>query len=269
MTRSSLLFFLILLSALTHAGTEPHLFEGLWSNTKDSFSGDKAYYHLAGAALTPLIIRSGTDAAVHNAFENDTSDYFVPGAIIGGSIPALVGLPLYVRGKVHDDKISIGASYAVFQSTIIIVSYVGILKALTGRPQPMNDNSTSIREQSEEFNFGFLERGVYWGWPSGHMATTTAIVTTLTHYYPEKTWLKWVGYGTAAYMLVSVSAHNEGQMHWFSDGVAGAFMGYAIGSTVGSNFYKKYRSPSEQKTSYEIHPLLGPGYSGIQVVWTY
>jgi len=173
--------YLVILVRPSFSSTEPKVFDGLWDNTKDSFTGENAYYHLGAIALTPLIISTGADAEVQETFSKQSSDIFVPGAVAGVLAPALIAGPLYWQGKKHKDNESLRASFAVVHSTIITVSYISVLKGITGRPPPKNEKSTSMRDQSEESNFGFLERGVVWGWPSGHMGTTMALVSTLTH----------------------------------------------------------------------------------------
>jgi hypothetical protein len=73
-----------------------------------------------------------------------------------------------------------------------------------------------------------------------------------------------------AYMLAMVSAEHQGQFHWFSDGVAGGLMGYAIGRTVGRNMRAHVSGEKiiEEKKSVDVLPLLGPGKTGLQFVWT-
>lgn len=261
-----ILFFLTSFPAIGTEGPPP--LDGLWQNTKDSFTGRNAFLHLGGAALTPLIIKSGLDADVNDTFDNrEIYPLRFPGVIAGYVAPFALGLPFYIHGEMNNNTESIRASYAVLHSTIITLTYVSLLKSLTGRPNPNNKSSRDMRDQSERFNFGFMNRGIYWGWPSGHMATTMALASTMTHFYPEKTWVKWAAYGTSAYMFYVVSSYDRGQMHWFSDAVAGGLMGYAIGSTVGSNFRSK-QDQADGKTA-SLLPIFGRDRSGIQMVWTY
>lgn len=262
------LFSLILFSFESQSVNETQPFDGLLQNTKESFTGRNTYLHLTGVALTPVIIRSGLDAEVNDTFnDRDNFPLRFPGVIGGYLAPFALGVPLIVHGKVKENDESIRASYAVLQSTVITLGYVSLLKALTGRPNPDNDSSKSMQEQSEEFNFGILNRGIYWGWPSGHMATTMALTSTITHFYPETAWIKWVAYGTSAYMFYVVSSYDKGQMHWFSDAVAGGLMGYAIGSTVGSNMRLKQNEESSDKTS--LLPIFDKERTGVQLVWQY
>lgn len=206
---------------------------------------------MAGIASIAVIASTDIDYHVHKYFieleEYDNlsrpiirfAQYF--SFVIGGS--------LFAYGKLNNDKEAVGASYAVLQSTIIALGYNTLLKAITGRPNPNWRSNEDMREQSKTFRFGFLHGGVFWGWPSGYTSSTMAVVAALTSFYPEKIWLKIVGYGYVAYMMLGVSSLGRGGMHWFSDAVAAALMSYAIGSTCGKYFRNKF-SPNNPVTNY-------------------
>lgn len=266
-----LLFTLFLIfSHLSLAKTPPRLTDGFWKNTKESFT-EHIPLHLTAIGITPVLIYSGADVHVHNTFKNNDTNLFTIGEAAGYLAPFVVAAPFYVIGEWNKDNESLGAGFAVTQATVITLTSVSLLKSFTGRPPPDKDSSKNIHAQSREFNFGFLNRGIYDGWPSGHMATITALATTLTNYYPEKPWVKWTGYGAMAYTMLTISAHEEGQFHWFSDGVAGGLLGYAIGETVGSNWRENVKgqpAPEPEKKSVQFLPLFAPGRTGIQLVWT-
>lgn len=258
--------FILIFSLQLFAKTEPRLTDGFWKNTKESFT-TKAPYHLAAIGLTPLLIASGADAKVHTAFQGNDNEYFAPGDAAGYLGPFVLGVPLYTVGKLQHDNETLGAAYTVAQTSVITLSTVSILKAITGRREPDTSSERSAQRQSRDFKFGFLNRGIYEGWPSGHMATITSLATAMTYYYPYKTWVKWVGYGSMAYIMLTISAHNEGQFHWFSDGVAGGLIGYAIGKTVGTNMRASVMGTDVPEEKVSILPILGPQKSGIQLVW--
>lgn len=167
--------FWVFAFSFAYGSENPKIFNGFWKNVGQSFKGNNKYYHLSGLALTPLLVESGIDAQVYDS--NNHKDYeklYKVGVISGGSGPFLLGVPLFLHGTISNNKESLTASYALFQSTLITVSYISLLKALTGRPPPDNQSTKSPQEQSEKFNFGFLKRGIVDGWPSGHAGVTTA-----------------------------------------------------------------------------------------------
>ena len=243
--RNSLIIFITLLclSTLSNA-QQPNLYPlgNFGNNILYSFKGNNLYYHLAGLASTAILVSSGADYHVHKYF-NEHEEYgnaTVPVIRIATYFPFVVGGSLFAYGKLHKDDEAVGASYAVLQSTIIAFGYNTLLKAVTGRPNPDWRHTEDMNDLSKTFRFGFLRGGVFWGWPSGHTSSTMAVVSALTSFYPDKTWLKVLGYSYVAYMILGVSSVNRGGMHWFSDAVAASLMSYAIGSTVGKYYRSKF-----------------------------
>ncbi len=225
------------------------VFSQLGNNILNSFKGDNLYLHLAGIASTVLIVETNTDYKVNKFFHEhqEFGDIASPITRIGFYLPFVVGGSLYAYGKIRSDDQALGASFAVFQASLISLGYNSLLKAITGRPHPDPGRVEDMEGLSKTFRFGFLRGGVFWGWPSGHTATTMTVVSALTNYYPNSTWLKVAGYSLVAYMIYGVSSVHGGRMHWFSDAIAAAFMSYAIGSTVGKfyrNKFNKSGSPS-------------------------
>jgi membrane-associated phospholipid phosphatase len=225
-----------------------NLFGNFGNNILDSFKGDNLYLHLAGVASTFLLVSSNIDYHVEKFF-NEHEGYgnaARPVIRIAMYFPFVVSGSLYAYGKLKKDNEAVGASFAVLQSSLIALAYNSLLKAITGRPHPDWRNNKDMKSLSKTFRFGFLRGGVFWGWPSGHTSSTMAVVSALTNFYPDKTWLKIAGYSYVAYMIFAVSSLNRGGMHWFSDAIAAAFMSYAIGSTVGKYYRSQFRNSSNR-----------------------
>ncbi|MGE5352294.1 MAG: phosphatase PAP2 family protein [Acidobacteriota bacterium] len=236
------------------------IYSGLGDNIVNSFKGDKLYLHLAGIASTALLVATGSDYYVFKYF-NDHPAYgnaARPVIHFAQYFPFAIGGALYAHGKLNSDQEAVAASFAVLQSSALAFVYNSLLKAITGRPHPNWREESDMMSLSKQFRFGFWRGGIFWGWPSGHTSSTMAVVSALTSFYPDKTWLKIVGYGYTAYMIFGVSSLNRGGMHWFSDAVAAAFMSYAIGSTVGkyyrSRFDKNAPSQAGQGPSMQTFP---------------
>lgn len=269
MMKGLLLSIILLTSNYAFADTRPEFFKGFWKNTKESFT-ENVPWHLSAIGVTPALIYSGVDARVHDAFKDTDVNWFLPGVSAGYLLP-FISLPLYAEGRAVGNDRTVGAAYAIAQTSIITLTTVSLLKSFTGRPAPDAGSDVSSYEQSKEFNFGFLNRGIYDGWPSGHMATITSIASSMIHYYPEQTWLHVLGYASMTYTLALISVEHHAQFHWFSDGVAGGLMGWAIGKTVGSNMRASMQGTEvvEEKKSVEVLPIFGPQMTGAQVVWIY
>ncbi len=220
------------------------LFGNIGNNVLNSFKGNNLYLHLAGIASTVLIVTTNTDYHVHKFFYDkpEYGDAAMPIIRAGMFIPFVTGGSLYAYGKLGKDDRAVAASFAVLQSSLVAFLYNSLLKAVTGRPNPDWQHHTDMKELSKTFRFGFMRGGIYWGWPSGHTSSAMAVVSALTSFYSEKTWLKIAGYSVVAYMMYGVSSLHRGGMHWFSDAVAAAFMSYAIGSTIGKYYRDQFKS---------------------------
>jgi membrane-associated phospholipid phosphatase len=264
------LFFLLIffLCFETHAELSP--FTDFGKNAKESFT-ENIPFHVAAVVLTPALIYSGADAKVHTALKGGNNDYlYKPTELVGYMAPFIFPIPAYIAGKLLKSERTQGLGFALFQSTIITFSTISFLKAFTGRPPPDVESDRSIQRQARDYNFGLLRRGIFDGWPSGHMATISSVMGTFMSYYAEENWLQYFGWGTMGYALISVSALNQGQFHWFSDGVAGGLMGYSIGSTVGRNMRARVKGLSiEEKKEMTLAPLFSPAGSGVQLVYIY
>ncbi len=220
------------------------VFGNFGNNILHSFIGRNLDYQLAAVVVTPPIVSSDLDYRIEHFFNQHPAygKWADPVPYTGELLPFIAGGSLLAyAGLEHNDEV-LGASFAVIQASIIELMDNIALKAITGRPAPNWRRHSSMDALSEEFRFGFLRGGIWNGWPSGHTGATMAVVSALTSYYPHSTWLKIAGYGLVAYTMYAVSSVDRGSMHWFSDAVAGAFMAYAIGSTVGSYYRRVYSS---------------------------
>lgn len=229
-------------SAAVNQSPDLSLFENIGNNIVNSFKGDNLYLHLAGIASTVLIVTTDTDYHVHKFFydHEEFGNAARPIIYAGMFIPFVTGGSLYAYGKLGKDDRAVAASFAVLQSSLVAFLYNSLLKAVTGRPNPDWQHHSDMKALSKTFRFGFMRGGIFWGWPSGHTSSTMAVVSALTSFYADKTWLKVAGYSLVAYMMYGVSSLHRGGMHWFSDAVAAAFMSYAIGSTIGKYYRSKF-----------------------------
>ena len=142
-----------------------------------------------------------------------------------------------------------------------------MLKAITGRPNPKNENFNNA-SYSKKFNFGFMKSGAHYGWPSGHLMVNTAAVTSMMSYYKDDVLVNTLGLSYLTYLTASVISHEKSTMHWASDIVTGTLMGYAIGSSVGKYFRSKSGMADiklSQKTCLDIMPNV----NGFSVVVTF
>ena len=203
------------LSVTQNQHPDLQLFGNIGNNILNSFKGNNLYLHLAGIASTVLIVTTNTDYHVHKFFYDNPGygDAAMPIIRAGMFIPFVTGGSLYAYGKLGKDDRAVAASFAVLQSSLVAFLYNSLLKAVTGRPNPDWQHHTDMKELSKTFRFGFMRGGIFWGWPSGHTSSAMAVVSALTTFYSEKTWLKVAGYSVVAYMMFGVSSLHRGACH--------------------------------------------------------
>lgn len=245
-------------------------FDNIGNNFLNSFSGYKSLLQLAGIASTVGIIHSDADYHISTYFMDHPSyaNIALPAVVLGSTLPITTGGVLYLIGKHNSDNRMIGASFAVLQAGLITVVYISVLKGITGRAHPDASSAADRRAVSSQFNFGLVRGGIYRGWPSGHVGAAMSVASALSHYYPEKTWLKYLSYGWVAYTMAGVSAFHKGTMHWFSDAVAASLMTYTIGASVG-NYYRNAMENKEEDVKFRFLPFTAGDYSGIYLSYSF
>jgi len=217
----------------------PGPFDRVGLNFVDSFVGVNFGFHLTGLAATAIMSTQDVDHEIHSYFHDHPlwgRDAY-PVIIVGVAGPVALFGGLHVVGRMTHNRKTVGAAYAVLQSSALTLAYVTLLKLVTGRPAPRDDYVPSLAaddaELSRMFRPGFYRGGVVSGWPSGHVAVTTAMLSSLVAYYPDSWLLKVALVVGSAGMALGVSSFKAGGMHWCSDTVAGALMALPIGLSTG------------------------------------
>jgi membrane-associated phospholipid phosphatase len=225
----------------------PDPFSDIGENALNSIIGWNSLYHLTAIGLTALIVYDNLDAktlkTVQKWDKKESNAFGVPGMAIGTIAPIALPISMYLASGDGDLELRYG-SFAVMQSVGVAFLFDTALKAVTGRRPPDSDHRGSEEGLSREFRFGFLRGGVFNGWPSGHSMVNMALASSISTYYPEKTWVRALSYGMAFYIMSCTVFGMNGHVHWLSDTAAGGLMGYAIGSTIGKRFYQYRRSSS-------------------------
>ncbi|MCK9209900.1 MAG: hypothetical protein M0P61_03580, partial [Ignavibacteriaceae bacterium] len=108
-------------SSTNSAPSGSTLFSGFGNNIVNSFKGNNLYLHLAGVASTFVLVTTNTDYEVHKFFNENEQYSNAARPVIHWAIyvPFAVGGSLYAYGKVKHDDEAMGASFAVFQASLI------------------------------------------------------------------------------------------------------------------------------------------------------
>jgi membrane-associated phospholipid phosphatase len=224
------------------------VFYGMGRNMIGSFTYNYGLNYIVGTAATYGLVESGVDwrwyrnAKEHPWISNTGRISVVAGPIVS----VLVPLGLYLYGRSERDIGMQITGLALGQAAIDAAVITSVLKAFTGRVGPQHN--LGLNDYSKDFRFGFLRGGIYQGWPSSHTATAFAMATALIGLYPDNTAIKIGGLTYATLIGVGVSTN----IHWLSDFVAGALIGYAIGTIVG-NDYRSLLNHSTEEKPYGLH----------------
>jgi len=243
-------------------------FHQFWSNTADSFSDDRLWYHGVAAGSTYVLARSGADRKIQDVFQEDPVGraYGFGALVLGGVWQPLIGGILYYN---IDTEISTAGS-AVLQAAVLNFAITSVLKFTTWRPDPLEDGDPLNKEDGFCGNSSdatiFFDVGGGCVWPSGHSASAVSLVSSLYAFYPEEQWIAYIGYPIAAIIGMGMVESDE---HWFSDVVAGALIGHAIGWTIGKNFRRDFDQLNSPMGSHyptyrhSFQPFVLPSGAGL------
>lgn len=184
------------------------------------------------SALTWACAESGLDASV-NAWARQTPRllslfWSAPPMLLGLVAPGVVPMILFMRRGVADV-----AARQVALSVVLALAVNLVLKALTGRTSPEAELPLELLLRSQDFAFGWLEGGVWEGWPSGHAMTNGALGGALYRFEREP-WVRRLGVLWAGWVLLAVVLGIQGEVHWLSDGLAGVMLGVGTVCRVGA-----------------------------------
>jgi len=212
------------------------IFRHIWESVKYNYGLN----YLSAGALTYIILQSGLDWAWYGFSASHRVIFYAAfsAAGLGFLAPAAVPLWLYVSGRIKKDAKRQIIALGLGQAAILGLAASSFIKVFTGRlPPPLFSAFTDV---SHGFRFGFYRGGVFYGWPSSHTTVAFSIAIALIQFFPNNKWVTFGAWAFALFIGICVSLN----IHWLSDAVAGALIGYAIGRSVGINFKKMSTAPS-------------------------
>jgi membrane-associated phospholipid phosphatase len=210
----------------------------LLRNLAACFSGINLLWLLLAIALTYLLVTSGFDWWYYQITRSPKLNALALAA--GGAgfvIPVAVPLGMYLIGRRRANAGLVNAGAAAGQAAALAFVITSLFKAFTGRIQPVVTYylaAPSEIDNSREFHFGFLQNGIFWGWPSSHTAVACAATVALVLVSPNKA-LRIAAFLYACFIAVGASIG----FHWISDVAAGVIVGSLIGAVVGKSFQSR------------------------------
>jgi membrane-associated phospholipid phosphatase len=150
---------------------------------------------------------------------------------LGQGFPSLlISAGLFTYGKIKKDYRALSTANQLAESFILMGVGTQLLKRISGRQTPI----ASTKHGGEwnlfpSFKAYQTNTPFFDAFPSGHLATLMSTVTILTENYPEKKWLKPVGYSIVG--LVGYSMVNN-KVHWAGDYPLAIALGYLCAKQV-------------------------------------
>ncbi len=150
---------------------------------------------------------------------------------LGQGFPSLlIGAGLYTYGKIHNDYRALSTASQLAEAFILMGVSTQIVKRITGRQSPSETNTPGGNWHFfPSFSQFQNHTPNYDAFPSGHLATLMSSVTIFSDNYPEKKWIRPVGYSLTG--LVALSMINN-RVHWASDYPLAIAMGYLCARQV-------------------------------------
>ncbi len=154
----------------------------------------------------------------------------------GGTSMLLAG-GLFLYGKIKHNKKAIYTASDLTETFITMGIATQIIKRITGRQSPfMASKPGGEWNPLPSFKNYQNNTSNYDAFPSGHLATMMATVTTLHLNYPEKKWIKPVGY---TIMALSSYAMINTDVHWIADYPLALALGYIAAKITHFKNYPK------------------------------
>ncbi|RMA57930.1 phosphatase PAP2 family protein [Ulvibacter antarcticus] len=173
-----------------------------------------------------------------------------------GLVPMFISAGLYTSGKINNDYRAINTASVLMEVLLTSGVVVQVMKRTTGRESPSaaieNGNPGGHWTPFPSFKAYQDHTPSYDAMPSGHVTTLMATITVLATNYPEKKWIKPVGYslmGVLGFQMMS------SRVHWVSDYPLAILIGYAIGKNASNRRITKKIDDSvgERKTTFETN----------------
>jgi hypothetical protein len=133
----------------------------------------------------------------------------------------------YLYGLITHDKRALTTASELSEGLVAMGITTQVLKHLTGRQCPFTETQARGRWNWLPNQFEY-SKGVphYDAFPSGHLATAMMTVTIISSNYPEKWFIKPIGYTLMT--LCGLQMLNNG-VHWASDYPMAIALGYSFG----------------------------------------
>jgi hypothetical protein len=203
--------------------------------------------------LLPLVA-GGVATGGASVLDQDMRDWINPDPDHGWSETAeTAGGPLwstvfvggmFTAGRLSGEGRFRAMTYDMLDASMINVVYFQSIKAIVRRERPNGSNNQSF--------------------PSGHTSNAFALATVAERHYGWRA-------GVPAYLLAATmgASRMKQDMHYFSDVVAGATLGYIVGRTVVRVNSRPLQDGSKKGAFMNLAPIASPQTRGLMMSLTF
>ena len=147
-----------------------------------------------------------------------------------GSSAMVMAAGFFIAGKIKKDYRALQTASQLTEAFIALGFGTQVLKYASGRENPSDASVSGGRWRPfPSFHDFQTNKPKYDAFPSGHLAVFVSAITIISQNYPERKWLKPVGYSIAG--LCGLAMINNG-VHWASDFPLGFALGYGFGKYI-------------------------------------
>ncbi len=255
---------------------------------KDVVSKEMYGYSIASLVSTlalipadPAIIKVSRKFGENIGFHEDHTYYnlgplnIIPGDVgsfiyfMGnGTTFILIGTGLATYGLIKNDYRAQSTSMQLVQSILLSGLFSQPLKRITGRESPFETANGGRDHSYWKFapSFSAYQKNTssYDAMPSGHLTTGVAAWIVLAENYPEKTWIKPLGFTLMGLMSFEMM---QSKVHWISDYPIAILLGYLIGKNIVKNSMVKKNNTSFaiKEKKYKLN-IASSNFYGTQVM---
>ena len=147
-----------------------------------------------------------------------------------GSSTMFMAAGFFIAGKIKKDNRALQTASQLTEAFITLGIGTQAMKYATGRENPSDATSDGGGWRPfPRWNDFQNSKPKYDAFPSGHLACFVSAITIISNNYPEKKWIKPVGYTIAG--LCSLAMLNNG-VHWASDYPLAFGLGHGFGKFI-------------------------------------
>jgi membrane-associated phospholipid phosphatase len=182
----------------------------------------------------------------------------------GGEFHIITASVFCAAGLILGDNRTIRTGLQIVEAELTCGLTVQILKRVAGRESPQSaTHPNGLFRPFPNLKAYSKNESKYYSFPSGHISTSTALLTVIANNYPEAGWIKPVGYSVVG--LIGVSLMTRG-WHWLSDFPIALGMGYTFGKVITDRNAQNNKDKNENSKlsiypAYLDGPAIGINYN--------